>query len=201
MPYKEFTLRQVVEDFSLRIVEGATFIPELEPVEPSTLLQETLADGLPWAIAVGSEKARSEAVITPILLEVRRQLDRRVSVFSGEDFTVDVEAELSGRCDFLVSKSAEQLFIKAPAVIIVEAKKEDTKPGLGQCVAEMIAAQRFNAAAKEAIPVIYGCVTSGTAWRFLKLEGQTVTIDLADYPVPPVDQLLSILLWMLRSES
>ncbi|PAX51730.1 hypothetical protein [Brunnivagina elsteri] len=199
MAYNKFTLRKVVEDFSLQILEGGTFIPELEPVAPSELLRETLIDSLPWAIAVGSEKARSEAIITPILLEVRRQLNRQVSVFSGEDFTVDVEAELSGRCDFLVSLSPEQLFIKAPAVIIVEAKKEDTKSGLGQCVAEMVAAQKFNEKAKTSIPVIYGCVTSGTAWRFLKLEGQIVTIDLTDYFLPPVDRILSILLWMLRS--
>jgi hypothetical protein len=198
MPYNKFTLRKVVEDFSLQIVEGDTFIPELESVAPSDLLRETLADSLPWAVAVGSEKARSEAIITPILLEVRRRLNRQVSVFSGEDFTVDVDAELSGRCDFLVSRSTEQLFIKAPAVIIIEAKKEDTKSGLGQCVAEMVAAQRFNEKAKESIPVIHGCVTSGTAWRFLKLEGQTVTIDLMDYSLPPVDRILSILLWMLR---
>ncbi len=198
MPYNKFTLRKVVEDFSLQIVEGDTFIPQLESVAPSELLRETLADSLPWAVAVGSEKARSEAIITPILLEIRRRLNRQVSVFSGEDFTVDVDAELSGRCDFLVSRSAEQLFIKAPAVIIIEAKKEDTKSGLGQCVAEMVAAQRFNEKAKESIPVIHGCVTSGTAWRFLKLEGQTVTIDLTDYPLPPVDRILSIFLWMLR---
>jgi len=198
MPYNKFTLRKVVEDFSLQIVEGDTFIPKLESVAPSDLLRETLADSLPWAVAVGSEKARSEAIITPILLEVRRRLNRQVSVFSGEDFTVDVDAELSGRCDFLVSRSAEQLFIKAPAVIIIEAKKEDTKSGLGQCVAEMVAAQRFNEKAKQSIPVIHGCVTSGTAWRFLKLEGQTVTIDLTDYPLPPVDRILSIFLWMLR---
>jgi hypothetical protein len=199
MAYNKFTLRKAVEDFSLEIVERGTFIPQLEPTVPSALLQETLDYGLPWAIAVGSEKARSEAIITPILLEIRRRLNQQVSVFSGEDFTVDVEAELSGRCDFLVSRSSEQLFIKAPAVIIVEAKKEDTKLGLGQCVAEMVAAQRFNAAAKQSIPVIYGCVTSGTAWRFLQIEGQIVTIDLTDYPIPPVNHVLSILLWMLQS--
>jgi hypothetical protein len=199
MPYNKFTLRKVIEDFSLDVVEGDTFIPKLEPIAPSALLQETLVENLPWAVAVGSEKARSEAIIFPILLEVRRQLDRKVSVFSGEDFTVDIDIELSGRCDFLISQSAEQLFIKAPAVILIEAKKEDTKPGLGQCIAEMIAAQRFNAKANQEIPIIYGCVTSGTAWRFLKLEDKTVTIDLSDYPVSPIDRLLAILIWMARS--
>jgi hypothetical protein len=201
MSYNKFTLRKVVEDFSLKIQETGTFIPPLAPVAPSNFLVQMLADNIPWAIAVGSEKARSEAIINPILLEVRRQLDRQVSVFSGEEFNIDPEAELTGRCDFLISRSPEQLFITAPAVVIVEAKKEDTKPGLGQCLAEMVAAQRFNAIAQQNVPTIYGCVTSGTAWRFLKLEEQVATIDLTDYPVSPIEYILSVLLWMLRPES
>lgn len=80
----------------------------------------------------------------------------------------------------------------------MEAKKEETKPGLGQCIAEMVAAQQFNEAAEQSIPIIYGCVTSGTAWRFLKLAGKQVSIDLIDYPVPPVENIWGILLGMLR---
>jgi hypothetical protein len=34
--------------------------------------------------------------------------------------------------------------VEAPAIVIVEAKKSDIKSGLGQCIAEMVAAQRFN---------------------------------------------------------
>lgn len=198
MPYNKFTLRRAVEDFSLKLVEVPRFLPAIEAIAPSPLLQETLEQNLPWAVAVGSEKARSEAIINPILLEVRRLLKLQISVFSGEDFTVDPEADLNGRCDFLISKSPEQLFIKAPAVVIVEAKKDDIKPGLGQCVAEMVAAQRFNEMNQEAIATIYGSVSSGTVWRFLKLEGQTVTIDLTDYPLPPVDVILGILVWMVK---
>ena len=164
----------------------------------SALLQETLAETVPWAIATGSKKARSEGIINPVLLEVKRQLRGQVSVFSGEEFNVEPEAELTGYVDFLISRSPEQLFIKAPAVVLVEAKKEDLKPALGQCLAEMVAAQRFNQQKKLAIPVIYGTVSSGTAWRFLKLEGATVTIDLSDYPLPPVEPLLGMLLWMVQ---
>ncbi|MFN7656677.1 MAG: hypothetical protein ACK5P3_00725, partial [Dolichospermum sp.] len=96
-------------------------------------------------------------------------------------------------------RSPEQLYIKAPAVVLVEAKKEDLKPGLGKCLAEMVAAQRFNQQKQQPISTIYGTVTSGTVWRFLQLEGQTVTIDLNDYPVPPVDQILSFLIWMSQN--
>jgi hypothetical protein len=106
---------------------------------------------------------------------------------------------LNGTCDFLISKSPEQLIIEAPAVAIVEANKENLKGGLGQCMAEMVAAQRFNEANQQPNQVVYGSVTSGNLWTFLKLEKDTVTIDLTDYLVAPVDQLLGILVWMIQN--
>jgi len=147
---------------------------------------------------VSSEKARSEGIINPVLLEVKRQLHGLISVFSGEEFDVEPEAELTGYVDFLLSRSPEQLFIKAPVVILVEAQKEDLKPALGQCLAEMVAAQRFNKQKQQPISTIYGAVTSGTVWRFLKLEEQCASIDFTDYPLPPVEQILGFLIWMMQ---
>lgn len=172
MPYSKFTLSKAVEDFQLTIVEGDRFFPEISPVYPTALLKDTLKETLPWAIAVGSEKARSEAIINPVLLKVKRQLKGQVSVFSGEEFNVQPEVDLMGYVDFLISRSPEQLFIKAPAVVLVEAKKEDLKPGLGQCLAEMVAAQRFNQQKQQPISTIYGTVTSGTVWRFSNWKGK-----------------------------
>ncbi len=163
------------------------------------------------------EKARSEGIIYPVLLEVRRILNREISLFSGEDFTIDESIGLNGKCDFLLSRSPEVLEIEAPAIVIVEAKKADLRTGFGeplsgvsfcpvevanpegQCMAEMVAAQRFNAAKNRPVSVIYGSITSGTQWRFLKLEGNLVTIDLMDYPLPPVDEILGILVWMIEN--
>ncbi len=200
MPYSKFSLSKALDDFELVLIEGDRFLPEISPVNPSSLLKDTLKETLPWAIAVGSEKARSEGIINPVLLEVKRQLNGQISVFSGEEFAVQPESDLTGYVDFLISRSPEQLFIKAPAVILVEAKKEDLKPALGECLAEMVAAQRFNQQKKQPILTIYGTVTSGTVWRFLKLEGQTVTIDLNDYSLPPVEQILGILIWMSQND-
>jgi hypothetical protein len=197
MPYSKFTIGKAVEDFDLTIIEGEQFVRDIPPISPSPFLQELLKETVPWAIAVSSEKARSEGIINPMLLEVKRQLGGQISVFSGEEFNVDAEADLTGYCDFLLSRSPEQLFIKAPAIVLVEAKKEDLKSGLGQCLAELVAAQRFNQQKQQPIPVVYGVITSGTAWRFLKLEAQTVTIDLTDYPLPPVDRVLGFLVWMV----
>ncbi|NET37954.1 MAG: hypothetical protein F6K19_39150 [Cyanothece sp. SIO1E1] len=200
MPYSQFkTITQAREAFDLKTLEGERFIPEVEPIAPSETLQNYLSESFPLGASTGSEKARSELIISPVLVEVRRLLNRQISVFSGEEFNVDAEVGLNGICDFLISRSSKLLEIEVPVVMLTEAKKADLKTGLGQCVAEMVAAQRFNQAKAQPIQSVYGCVTSGTQWRFLKLHGQTVTIDLTDYSLPPVEQILGFLLWMIQA--
>jgi len=199
MSYSEFTsIIEVKQAFGLTTVEGPRFLPQISPINPSATLTDFLANSLPVAVATGSEKARSEIIITPVLLEVRKILQQNVSLFSGEDFTVDYETGLDGICDYLISRSPEMLEIEAPAVAVVEAKKADLKTGIGQCVAEMVAMQKFNEAKGKPISVIYGSVSNGTQWRFLKLEEKIVSIDLNDYALPPVDEILGMLVWMLR---
>lgn len=200
--YREFlTVREAKEFLHLSTVEGVCFLLDVPPVEPSPVLREYLAETIPIAVASGSEKAKSELIVTPVLVEVRRFLDRQVSLFSGEDFTVEESLGLKGRCDFLLSRSPEMLAIEAPAVIIVEAKQADLKTGLGQCLAEMVAAQRFNQEHNQEISTIYGSVSNGTQWQFLKLEGQIATIDLSVYSLPPVEQILGFLVWMVQQNT
>ena len=199
MSYSEFTsIIKVKQVFGLTTVEGPRFLPQITPINPSATLTDFLANSLPVAVATGSEKARSEMIITPVLLEVRKILQQNISLFSGEDFTVDYETGLNGICDYLISRSPEMLEIEAPAVAVVEAKKADLKTGIGQCVAEMVAMQKFNEAKGKPISVIYGSVSNGTQWRFLKLEEKIVSIDLNDYALPPVDEILGMLVWMVR---
>ncbi|MDJ0674513.1 MAG: hypothetical protein QNJ36_03770 [Calothrix sp. MO_167.B42] len=198
MSYRDFTISKVKHSFNLKLVEGKRFLPEIQPITLSPFLVEYLEESIPLAIAMGSEKARSELIISPILFEVRKLLNKEISFFSGEEFNVDAATELTGFCDFLISRSPEQLFIEAPAVVIVEAKKENLKNGLGQCIAQMIAAQIFNQQNDQSIPTIYGCVTSGNIWSFLKLENTTVTVDFTEYVIPPMEQIIGFLLWMAK---
>ncbi len=88
--------------------------------------------------------------------------------------------------------------MEAPIMVIVEAKKDSIKGSWGQCIAEMVAAQRFNEGRAQSINTIYGTVTTGNIWTFLKLEGKQVTIDLNDYFLLPVERLLGILAWMMK---
>lgn len=198
MPYSHFrNVASVKKAFGLKTIEGKRLFPQIPSVPPSKMLSDYLEQTLPLA-SVGSEKARSELIISPILIETRRLLDQQISVFSGEDFTVDESLGLNGVCDFLISHSPEILSIEAPVIVLVEAKKADIASGIGQCIAEMVAAQRFNQEQERQIDRIYGVVTNGILWRFLCLEAYTVAIDSIDYPVTPVEQILGVLVWMLQ---
>lgn len=97
MPYNQFTtIRKAKEAFNLITVEGDRFLPILDPIAPSDILAGTLKETLPIVATSGSEKARSEGIIYPVLLEVRRILDRKISLFSGEDFSIEESIGLNG---------------------------------------------------------------------------------------------------------
>lgn len=183
MPYSDFTIRQVQKTFQLQIVEQLGTFSAIPAKPISDYLTVTLQENIPLAVSINTEKARSELIISNILVEVRKAFDRQISFFSGIEFNVDKEKSLAGFCDFIISLSAEQLFIKAPAIAVVEAKNENNMSGLGQCMAEMIAVRLFNEQEGNSIPNVYGCVTSGINWKFLKLDGDTVHVDLRDYSI------------------
>lgn len=194
LSYSRFTLAKAKEAFELTLVENQNLFTQVEGVKPSEILGLILQEYIPLATAINTEKARSELLITQILADVRRQLNYQVSLFLGTDFNVEPEMGLQGYCDFIISGSPEQYFISAPVIIVVEAKNENIIGGLGQCVATMVGAQLFNQRAENEIKAIYGAVTTGTTWRFLKLEGKTVFIDSIEYYIKEVDKILGILL-------
>jgi hypothetical protein len=204
MSYSNLTLSKVKTDFGIRTVETETLFSGVEPIQPGELLRLNLQAHLSLATAINTEKARSELITMPVLTEVRRVLQGRVSLFSGVEFTVDPERGLNGTCDFILTRSAEQFFISKPVVTIVEAKRENIPSGLGQCIATMLAAQLFNQHEGELsdvpVDVIYGAVTTGTDWKFLKLVGQTAYIDSSDYFISEVDKILGILTATLQPE-
>ncbi|MFM9266309.1 MAG: hypothetical protein EAZ09_03575 [Oscillatoriales cyanobacterium] len=193
MAYSDFNLNKVTSNFELTISDKIDMFAAVSELESSTLLTEILKDNVPLALSSNTEKSRSEMIIAPILLEFRKQFKSEISLFSGIDFTIDPEKGLNGSCDFLISHSSELLLVRAPVIIIVEAKKENINGGLGQCVAEMLAARIFNEREGNEIPAIYGAVTSGTNWKFLKLKDQIIEIDLTEYYLRDVNKILGIL--------
>ena len=197
MPYSNFTLKKVQQQFGIEIVETNHLFSLAESKSISAHLQETLADNVSLAIAINTEKARSDLIIAPVLIELRKVFHKKISVFSGIELTVDKEKDLTGFCDFIISQSPEQLFLKSPVITVVEAKNENIMSGLGQCAAEMIAARLFNEQENTPLNTLYGVITSGNVWKFLKLENNTLSIDLDDYGIKDIGQIIGILCAMI----
>lgn len=199
MSYSNFKLDTVKSRFNLNFVRDKSLFTDVEPVDASHLLKQTLEEYVPLALAIHTEKARSEMIVAPILIEVRRRLDNRISLFSGTEFNVDKSQDLNGVCDFLISLSPEQLTITAPIISIVEAKNDNIKNGIPQCIAEMVAAKRFNEMRANPVHEIFGIVTTGSLWQFLKLTGNNVEIDLDEYYLKEVDKILGIMMNVIEN--
>lgn len=194
MAYSDFTtLAKVRESFNLTVEEPLNLFADIPEVLPSSYLQTTLNENVSLATAINTEKARAELIIAPILLEVRRKFNFQVGFFSGSEFNVDVAVGLNGYCDYILTASKDSYEIRAPVITLTEAKNESIKSGLGQCIAEMVAAQLFNQRNGEPIERIYGAVTTGTDWKFLQLIDSTISIDKRDYFINEVSQILGIL--------
>lgn len=201
MAYSNFTLEEVQKNFQLEIVESTGLFSTIAGVHPSAHLTTTLERNVELAAAINTEKAKSEMIVANILIELREHFNRRISLFSGIEFDVDADNDLRGVCDFLVSLSPTQAFLEAPIIVLVEAKKDDLTGGFGQCVAEMVAAQRFNAERDNDIPCVYGTTTSGTIWQFLKLDRQRLHLDRTDYTIAQCDRILGILVSMVEQKA
>lgn len=201
MSYSDFTLAKVQADFGLTLTEQRGLFAGISPVNPSDLLAMTLAEYLSLAIDINSEKARSEFIIAPVLGDVRRLSNHQIALFSGKEFNVDKDRGLNGFCDFILSRSKEQLYIQSPVMTVIEAKNENLIGGLGQCIAAMVAAQLFNQRANTVVEDIYGAVTTGTTWRFLKLNAQTVWLDAAEHYIQDVASILGILMMSVGGEN
>jgi hypothetical protein len=194
MSYGDFTLSKVVKQFQLTVDERSVLFPDVADEVPSKLLLDTLEEGVPLALAQGTEKARSELIIAPVLMEVRRRKDRTIALFSGVDFNVDAAQGLSGTCDFLLSRSLEQIYVRAPVMMVAEAKREDFARGIAQCAAELVAARIFNQQEGSEVPVLHGVVTTGNNWRFLRLRDNLLQIDRQEYYIERVGRLIGALL-------
>ncbi|MEG4032290.1 hypothetical protein QUA03_00355 [Microcoleus sp. S36b_A4] len=191
MSYKSFTFQQLEERFGLELSLSPILSAKVFPVEPSEWLWRAIE--ISSNTAVTTVKERSERIVSPILLEFRERNNRQFSIFSGWSFDVDAELGLNGECDFLLSSVPFDFEIKVPVFALRETKGGEIESCLPQCAAQMVAAQLFNEREHNSIPAIYGCVTTGVVWRFLKLEENNLIIDLDVYCLDNVPMILGVL--------
>jgi hypothetical protein len=193
MAYSDFTLAELKTNFQLTIDESTNLFAGTPETDLPSVLVNMLDRYLPLAVNVNTEKARSELVIAPVLIEFKLLHHDRVSLFSGIEFTVDEAAGLKGRCDYILARGPEQLALTAPVCVLVEAKNENIVGGIPQCLAEMVAARRFNGQQKLPDAAVYGIVTTGILWRFLKLDGTQASVDVVEYPIQSSRKIFGIL--------
>jgi hypothetical protein len=190
MAYSEFTLESVERLLGVTTREADLF-PGLPTAPVPNWLRESLARGT--RLAFLSEKSRSEFIVVPILLAARELTDDRFGIFSGQRLDVDAAKGLVGECDFILAIGPALPPLHAPVMTLVEAKKNDIELGLGQCIAQMIAARRFNEAAGQMDSSVYGCVTTGETWQFLRLADQAALMDRPRYYLNNVSGILGVI--------
>jgi hypothetical protein len=176
------------------------FSETIIPFAPSELLMNVL--NFNQSLPLGTEKAKSELLITPILNELCQRNPDAFTYFSGYNFDVDKALGLKGRCDYLFSKNYKAARIDSPLFCIVEAKNDDVnnENSLAQCIAEMYAAQLFNQKKhNDSIKFIYGAVSTGFEWIFLKLENSKINIDTRRYYLNKIEELLGVLQFIISS--
>jgi hypothetical protein len=192
MAFRDFTFPEVQNQLGLR-VEDADLFSHSKPLPVRDEFASFLRDGADLALANSTEKAKSEFIIAPILLELRRILGPKFVLFSGVEWNVDVARGLNGYCDFLIGRGASQHVLQAPFVAVVEAKNDQIRTGLGQCIASMYAAGVTNDRDGKPVQSIHGIVSTGAAWKFLRLRSDVLTMDIPEYFVDNLPKIMGIL--------
>jgi hypothetical protein len=198
MSYTDFSIDSVMSGLELEI-ETSELFPGLEPLPLQPWLRDSLDRGSHQVLL--SEKARSEFIVVPILLACQELTARAVTIYSGQRLDVDSSLGLMGECDFILSATLPLPGLRAPLVTIVEAKKHDIETGIWQCIAQMTGAKIFNERAGRPIEEIFGCVTNGEVWQFLRLSKQLATIDGRRYYLDNVGAILAAFVNILRPRS
>lgn len=199
MAFQNFTFPQIIRDLGLVLAEGNLFASVAAvAVQPEFVAR--IIEGVDLASAINTEKARSEFAVAPVLFELRRRHVGGLGLFSGIELDADAARGLNGVCDFIIAKSPLQHVLSTPLITIIEAKNDNLRTGLGQCIAAMVAAYLINQAAATEVKAIYGAVTTGGSWKFLRLQGdKNVTLDLVEYHVENLGKILGILGHMVET--
>ena len=188
MAYTDFTLESAEATLGVTTRPGDLF-PDLVPAAVPGWLADLLDRGM--RLALVSEKARSEFIVAPILLAVREATGDAVAILSGQRLDVDVDRRLVGECDFLLDRSEPVPRLRAPLMAVVGAGRNDIDGGLGQCLAQMVAAAVYNDRAGRPAAAVYGCVTTGEDWQFLGLSGAAVTLHRPRLYITDVGSVLA----------
>lgn len=190
MAYSDFTLLELKRRFGVTEVVAPLFATKPTPVQPDAQLIHHLERVQTFSMR--NEKAKSEAVVFPVLWDVVKRNEDFFTLFSGENLSARKEEGLSGECDFVVTKNLRSYEMEMPILCVVKAKRDNFDIGIPQCAAQLLGASLLNQEINRPIDPLYGCVTTADYWRFLRLEGRHFTIDEKPYALSDLPQLLGV---------
>ena len=173
MAFSDFkTIPEVLERF--RITYTTKDFVHIEEISgtPSEQFLEEFEFCIQNIDVFASEAARCEAIIFPVLKEIYKPYAENYALWIKKAITYD--ETLNGTPDYLIATRSELGLpvVGTPLIILVEAKKNDFDQGWGQCLSELVAAQRIN---EDTDFPVYGIVSDGTLWQFGRLVGDTFT--------------------------
>jgi hypothetical protein len=196
MAYANFTKDELTKKFGVKIKEKFLFQDKnIKPISPSSWLEETIMRS--HRLGYNTEKERSERLVSPILTELHQLNNWSFKIYSGQIMNADDKAGLNGECDFLLAYGDVSAILEAPIFSITEAKKNDTDIGTIQCSAQLIGAKIFNEKEGYDSPLLFGCSTTGSDWRFIKYENNTILWDQVIYSLRNLPELLGILQYII----
>ncbi|NEQ97133.1 MAG: hypothetical protein F6K30_10470 [Cyanothece sp. SIO2G6] len=182
MAFSDFkTISEVQQRYNIKYTEDNFIISQ--ELSPSKSFLDDFEFNRENIDIFTSEASRSEIIISPLLREVYKKHYQDYSFWIQKSIAYD--ATLSGTPDYIFSRRSElgKTVLETPIVIITEAKKNDFQQGWGQCLAELIAAQKIN---DDAQRTVYGIVTDGNLWQFAKLVTNVFTKNSTNFTIDKV---------------
>ena len=192
MAYRNFKIEDLKREFEIKIKREVIF-KDIINLKISDWLKTSLEYGL--SLPLISEKIRDEAVVYPILMEIRNRNRDLINIFSGKNLNADRKKKLNGECDFILSFGDEIDEISTPIFTVVESKQENIEKYLGQIISQMVGSHIFNLKHNRDLNYIFGALTTGESWLFLKLNTKEniVYIDSQKFYIKEVETILGIL--------
>ena len=198
MAFSDFkAIPEVQERFRIRHVEN-DFIETENSAGPSEQFLQEFEFNREYIDVFASEGARCEAVIFPVLREVYKRYAEDYALWIKKPITYD--DVLNGTPDYFISTRSElgKLVVGTPLIMLVEAKKNDFEIGWGQCLAELVAAQKIN---EDMEHPVYGIVSDGTLWQIGHLVGETFTQNRTSFSMDNLPVLFAAVDSVFRAAS
>ncbi len=184
---------EILEDkHGIQVDDKQALFAACPPVEPSAVLRENIKRGLRSRLV--NERARSTRLVDPVLGELEALRPEKIATLQEASLEAKGMEGLCGNPDFLITAGSSTKL--TPIIAILEAKRDNIDAGLAQCAAALYAAYLLN---QGRLSQVFGCVTTGTDWRFLSFHGETkrVVLDSDLYFIVEPARLLGVLCYMV----